>query len=243
MAEQAGAAVEQQRPGRRIPSFVHQRVRLTEGQQHAWERWWPGYGREVAQVVAAGPLDPGALFGRRAPVVLEIGPGTGESTVAMAAAEPEIDHLAVEVYEPGLARLLILMREAEVENLRLLRGDAVALLESSIPERSLAGIRIFFPDPWPKRRHHKRRLIQPEFVALAASRLVAGGTLHLATDWAHYADQMREVCDAERQLERDDRTGPDGWFPRPAWRPVTKFERRAVAEGRTVRDLLYRVRR
>jgi tRNA (guanine-N7-)-methyltransferase len=228
-------------PSRRhVTSFVHQRTRFTEGQAHAWERLWPVYGLDVGEVVSGEvPFDPVAWFGRRAPLVLEIGSGTGESTAAQAAAAPEIDHLAVEVFEPGLAQLLMRIDEAGLTNLRLLRGDAVDLLRERVPAGSVATIRIFFPDPWPKRRHHKRRLVQPGFVALAASRLVPGGVLHLATDWAHYAVQMRAVCTGEPLLENTASTD-DGWTPRPAGRPETKFERRARAEGRDVRDLVFR---
>jgi len=227
-------------PHRRVTSFVHQRNRLTEGQAHAWARLWPVYGADVADVLSGAlPYDPPAWFGRIAPLVLEIGSGTGESTAAQAAAAPEVDHLAVEVFEPGLAQLLMRVEEAGLTNLRLLRGDAVDLLRERVPSASLAAIRIFFPDPWPKRRHHKRRLVQPEFAALAASRLAPDGTLHLATDWADYAAQMHEVCTAEPLLENVT-TDPDGWTPRPPWRPITKFERRARAEGREVRDLLFR---
>lgn len=227
-------------PHREITSYVHHRARLTEGQQAAWERWWPEHGRDVADVLSGTESwDPPAWFGRTAPLVLEIGPGMGESTAALAAARPDVDHVAVEVFEPGLAQLLMRMADAGLTNLALLRGDAVALLRERVPEASLDGIRIFFPDPWPKRRHRKRRLVQPPFAALAASRLRPGGTLHMATDWADYADQMRRVADAEPLLEN---TAPGGWAPRPSWRPVTKFERRAHAEGREVRDLVYRRR-
>jgi len=163
---------------RSVTSFVHHRARLTDGQQAAWERWWPTRGHDVADLDYA----PTEWFGRDAPLILEIGSGMGETTAALAAAEPDVDHLAVEVFEPGIAALL--MRAAELANLVVLRGDAVALLTDQVPSASLAGIRIFFPDPWPKRRHHKRRLVQPRFVALAASRLRPGGTLHMATDWA-----------------------------------------------------------
>jgi tRNA (guanine-N7-)-methyltransferase len=227
-------------PHRRVTSFVHQRNRLTEGQAHAWERLWPVHGADVADVLSGAlAYDPPTWFGRTAPLVLEIGSGTGESTAAQAAAAPEADHLAVDVFEPGLAQLLMRVEEAGLTNLRLLRGDAVDLLRERVPHASLAAIRIFFPDPWPKRRHHKRRLVQPEFAALAASRLVPGGTMHLATDWADYAAEMRAVCSAEPLLENVS-TDPAGWTPRPPWRPVTKFERRALAEGREVRDLLFR---
>lgn len=235
--------VAEEAPHPPIPTFVHHRSRLTEGQQHAWERWWPERGRDVADILSgAESYDPPAWFGRTAPLVLEIGSGSGESTAAMAAAAPEVDHIAVEVYEPGLAQLLMRIVELGLTNVALLRGDAVALLRERVPPESLAGIRIFFPDPWPKRRHRKRRLIQREFVALAASRLEHGGFLHLATDWDDYAVQMRTVCDAEPALENAAADQPGGWLPRPEWRPETKFERRALREGRTVHDLLYRAR-
>ncbi|MEQ3554950.1 tRNA (guanosine(46)-N7)-methyltransferase TrmB [Pseudonocardia nematodicida] len=231
-------------PGTRIRSYVHQRVRLSEGQEAAWERLWPRLGGEVSDVLPGAcesSWDPHVAFGRSAPLVLEIGPGMGETTAALAVAEPGIDHLAVEVFEPGLAQLLMRVEQAGLTNQRVLRGDAVELLDRAIAPRSLDGLRIFFPDPWPKRRHHKRRLIQPDFVRLAVSRLVHGGRLHLATDWPHYAEQMRRVVTAEPALRPDDAfpVGPDGWQARPSWRPVTKFEDRAHAEGRPVRDLVY----
>jgi tRNA (guanine-N7-)-methyltransferase len=216
---------------RAVTSFVHHRARLTDGQRAAWDRWWPVRGHDVADLVnGALDYDPAAWFGRAAPLILEIGSGMGESTAALAAAEPDVDHLAVEVFEPGIAALL--MRATELTNLVVLRGDAVALLSEKVPEASLAGIRIFFPDPWPKRRHHKRRLVQPAFAALAVTRLRPGGTLHMATDWADYAEQMRAVADAEPRLV-------GGEVPRPPWRPVTKFEARARAEGRDVHDFVY----
>jgi len=227
----------------RITSFVHHRARLTEGQQRAWDRSWPVLGRDVADVVAGTvAYDPASWFGRAAPLVLEIGSGMGESTAALAAAAPGHDHLAVEVFEPGLAQLLMRAGELGLTNLALLRGDAVELLRTRVPPGSLAAVRIFFPDPWPKRKHRKRRLVQPEVAALVASRLAPGGTLHLATDWDDYATQMRTVCDEEHLLVNVAADAPGGWYPRPEWRPVTKFEQRAHLEGRTVHDLLYRRR-
>jgi tRNA (guanine-N7-)-methyltransferase len=224
---------------REITSFVHHRARLTEGQQAAWERWWPERGADVDEALdGTRPWDPPAWFGRSAPVVLEIGSGMGESTAALAAARPEVDHVAVEVFEPGLAALLMRMAELGLTNLTLLRGDAVRLLREAVPEGSLDGIRVFFPDPWPKRRHRKRRLVQAGFVALAASRLRSGGFLHLATDWEDYATQMLAVVRSESLLDG----AVDGFTPRPAWRPVSKFEQRARVEGRDVRELLLRKR-
>ena len=231
-------------PGSRIRSFVHQRNRLTPGQQHAWDAWWPEYGRDVDEVLAGGgPWDPHAGFGRTAPVLLEIGSGMGETTAALAAAEPDLDHVAVEVFEPGLAQLLMRIADAGLSNQRLLRGDAVDLLEHAVAPGSLDGVRVYFPDPWPKRRHHKRRLVQPDFVALAASRIRPGGTLHLATDWSDYAEEMRAVCAGVPALALQDESPPgSGFSRRPDWRPMTKFEARAVEEGRPVRDLLFTVR-
>ena len=163
----------------------------------------------------------------------------GESTAQLAAAAPEVDHLAVEVYKPGLAQLLLRAEHLELSNLRLLRGDAVVLLREHVRPGSLTGVRIFFPDPWPKKRHHKRRLVQPETIALIASRLAPGGYVHLATDWENYAEQMLEVCSAEPELRNRCAGEPGGWAPRPEWRPVTKFESRAHDEGREIRDLLF----
>lgn len=222
-------------PGREVPSFVHHRARLTEGQQAAWDRWWPERGGEVVDVVSGvRPWDPDAWFGRNAPLIVEIGSGMGETTAALAAARPELDHVAVEVFEPGIAQLLMRMAQAELTNLAVLRGDAVALLRAGVPEASLAGIRIFFPDPWPKRRHRKRRLVQPSFVALAASRLRVGGTLHLVTDWDDYATQMLAAVRSEAGLVN----AVESFAPRPTWRPLTKFENRAREEGREVHELI-----
>jgi tRNA (guanine-N7-)-methyltransferase len=238
--QQSGASTASDGSHQRVASFVRQRNRLTEGQAHAWDRLWPVWGLDVADVVSGQvPYDPPAWFGRRAPLVLEIGSGTGESTAVQAAAAPDVDHLAVEVFEPGLAQLLMRIDEAGLTNLRLLRGDAVDLLRERVPADSLTEVRIFFPDPWPKRRHHKRRLVQAAFVTLVASRLAPGGVLHLATDWAHYAAQMRAVCSGEPLLENAS-TAADAWTLRPEGRPETKFERRALAEGRDVRDLVFR---
>ncbi len=207
---------------------------MTVGQQRAWERQWTDIGRTVAEL-PSGPIDFAEWFGRPAPVLLEIGSGMGETTAQLAAAEPEVNYVAIEVYEAGLGQLMLRAERLGLENLRLLHGDAVIALTEHIAPDSLSGVRIFFPDPWPKKRHHKRRLVQPDFVKLVASRLAPGGILHLATDWEHYAEQMLEVCSAEPAL----RNRFDGWAPRPGWRPVTKFEQRADQEGRISRDLIF----
>jgi tRNA (guanine-N7-)-methyltransferase len=221
---------------RGIVSYTNRSERITAGQKRAWEQDWPRLGVTLDEL--DGPLDLTRWFGRAAPLVVEIGTGMGETTAALAAAAPSVNYLAVEVYRPGLAHLLMLASDLGLDNLRLLRGDAVTLLRDRLAPGSVHGIRVFFPDPWPKNRHHKRRLVQPSFVALAASRLAPGGTLHLATDWEHYADGMLAACLGEPSL-RNTAPAADGWTPRPPWRPVTKFEQRAIEEGRVVRDLLF----
>ncbi|MEU4801573.1 tRNA (guanosine(46)-N7)-methyltransferase TrmB [Actinosynnema sp. NPDC023587] len=207
---------------------------MTVGQERAWDRHWERLGREV-KALPAGPLDFAGWFDREAPVLLEIGSGMGETTSRLVAAAPELNYVAVEVYKPGLAQLLMRAEALGVTNLRVLRGDAVDLLTEHVAPDSLTGVRIFFPDPWPKKKHHKRRLVQPEFVRLLATRLRPGGTLHLATDWENYAEQMLAVCSAEPLL----RNRHADWAPRPDWRPVTKFEQRAVEEDRISHDLMF----
>ncbi len=223
-----------------------QRGRMTIGQQRAWGRAWDRWGADVG-VLPEGPLDTAGWCGRTAPVVLEIGSGMGESTASMALDAPDVDHLAVEIYQPGLAQSLLRIEQAGITNLRLVRGDAHTLLTEHIALGSLHAVRIYFPDPWPKKRHHKRRLVSPELVALVTSRLAPGGTLHLATDWESYAREMLAVCTAEPGLRNtavpsNDVPGDDvssGFAARPVWRPVTKFEQRAQDDGRAVRDLLF----
>ncbi|MDR2165633.1 MAG: tRNA (guanosine(46)-N7)-methyltransferase TrmB [Zoogloeaceae bacterium] len=184
---------------------------------------------------APGPLDLDALFGRAAPKILEIGCGMGETTARIAQAHPENDYLGVEVYAPGVGSLCGLVAEGGLTNVRVAFRDAVEVVRDMLPERSLAGIHVFFPDPWHKKRHHKRRLIQPPFVELLASRLGPGGYLHCATDWEEYAAQMLDVLGNEPRLRN---TAAD-YAPRPAWRPLTKFERRGIRLGHGVRDLVF----
>ena len=232
-------ASDQQVPFRRtVVSYVQRGERMTAGQQRAWDRHWARLGSDVTEL-PEGPLDVQSWFGRSAPVVLEIGSGMGETTAQLVAAQPDVNYLAVEVYKPGLAQLMLRAEKLEADNLRLLRGDAMVLLREHLAPESLDEVRIYFPDPWPKKRHHKRRLVQPETIALIASRLRRGGVLHLATDWENYAEQMLEVCEAEPELRNRHAGEPGGWAPRPDWRPVTKFENRAHDEGREIRDLIY----
>jgi tRNA (guanine-N7-)-methyltransferase len=200
-------------------------------------RLWPTWGVEID---GRTRLDVGELFGGL-PVVLEIGFGMGEATAEMAAADPHTGILATDVHTPGQGNLLRLAEERGLDNVRVANGDAHLLLREMLPPGSLAGIRIFFPDPWPKKRHHKRRLIQPDFVELAASRLAPGAVLHCATDWEPYAEHMLAVLGACPLLENA-APGGHGYAPRPAEaeRPVTRFERQGLAKGHVVRDLRFR---
>jgi tRNA (guanine-N7-)-methyltransferase len=225
-------------PPRRVTSFRSRRAALTEAQQEVWERLWPSIGRQARTDPAdpADSLDTGAWFGRRAPLVLEIGCGTGTSTLAMARSEPDIDVIAVEVYRRGLAQLLSAIDREGVPNIRLIRGDGMDVLENLVGPRSLTGVRVFFPDPWPKSRHHKRRLLQPATVALIADRLRPGGVLHVATDHAGYAAQIAEVGDAEPLLRR---VLPGEALPISADRPTTKYETKAQHAGSPVAEFLW----
>nr|WP_201754148.1 tRNA (guanosine(46)-N7)-methyltransferase TrmB [Micromonospora rubida] len=206
---------------------------MSERQVDDLDRLWSAYGLTITDDLAA-PVDLAALFGRRAPAVLEIGSGMGDATAEMAAADPNRDYLAVEVHTPGIANLLGLVERRGLGNVRIGQGDALELVEA-LPEGSLDAVHVFFPDPWPKSRHHKRRIIAPAHVALLRSRLAVGGTLHCATDWAEYAESMRGTLTADPGLL--DVHG--GYAPRPAHRPVTKFERRALTAGRPIFDLIH----
>lgn len=222
----------EQRPMARVVSFRSRRDALTPARQRAWDYWWPSLGADAG----TEPLDTHAWFGRQAPLVVEIGSGTGTATAAMAAAEPERDLLAIEVYRPGLAQLLQHCATAGVDNVRALRGDAVQVLAHQIRPASLAGVRVFFPDPWPKHKHHKRRLLQRPVVELIASRLLPGGVLHVATDHLPYAEHVAEVGDAEPMLRR---IGFDSPSTMLLERPVTKFEGRAERAGSAITELLW----
>lgn len=227
----------------RVTSFRARRSTISEKQQATWDRLWPQLGREARNAEGpAGVLDARAWFGRSAPLVLEIGCGTGTSTLAMAQAEPGIDVVAVEVYRRGLAQLLSAIDRAahepgssEVTNIRLIRGDGVDVLTHMFGPASLTGVRVFFPDPWPKARHHKRRLLQPATMALIADRLRTDGVLHVATDHADYAAHIGEVGDAEPRLRRARSAG----LPLSVVRPTTKYEGKAQRAGSTVNEFLW----
>jgi tRNA (guanine-N7-)-methyltransferase len=220
----------------RVTSFRTRRTTLSGAQHATWERLWPEVGKYAREGDGPAPLlDTDTWFGRSAPIVLEIGCGTGTSTLAMAQTEPDIDVVAAEVYKRGLAQLLSGIDRENVPNIRLIRGDGVDVLEYMFAPGSLTGVRVFFPDPWPKARHHKRRLLQPATMALIADRLRPGGVLHAATDHAGYAEHIAAVGDAEPRLRR---VSADDALPMSTDRPVTKYERKALA-GPVVTELLW----
>ena len=221
-------------PRRAIRSFVVRAGRMTVAQERAWTELWPRFGLETADA----PLDLAVVFGREAPRTLEIGFGNGESLVSLAAGHPERDFLGIEVHRPGVGHLLLRVEELGLQNLRVICRDAVEVLERCIDEATLDEVLLYFPDPWPKKRHHKRRIVQPGFVALVSSRLRPGGVFRMATDWQPYAEHMLEVAGACATL-RNDSIGGD-YVPRPASRPVTRFERRGQRLGHGVWDLAFR---
>lgn len=220
---------------RTVRSYVTRSGRATVAQQRAMQELWPHYGIEWSDA----PLDFERAFVRRAPLMMEIGFGAGEALLEFARQHPDINCIGVEVHRPGVGHLLLGVREAGIGNLRVMCHDAVEVLEQIAPA-SLDSIHIFFPDPWPKKRHHKRRLIQPPFASLLARALRPDGTLRLATDWEHYAMQMRDVLDASAAFENH--AGAAGFCARPDVRPKTRFEARGERLGHAVWDLEYRRR-
>ena len=221
-------------PRRTVKSFVLRQGRVSNAQQRAWDTLFPQFGIPFSDQL----LEARSVFGRTAPLILEIGSGMGETSVAIAKAHRENDYIAIEVHLPGVGSLLRAIAEEGLANLRVIRHDAVDVLEKMIPDASLAGLHIFFPDPWPKKRHNKRRFVQPPLVALMARKLAPGGYIHLATDWQPYAEHMLEVLSAEPLLENPSA----GYAPRPAYRPQTKFEARGLRLGHGVWDLVVRRR-
>ncbi len=219
---------------RHIRSFVLRAGRLSPGQARAIDELWASYGVDHQPT----RLDAAAVFGRNAPLVLEIGFGMGNTTAEIAAARPDLNFLAIDVHPPGVGNLLKLIEAGGLTNLRVMRHDAVEVVRDMLAPDSLQGVHIYFPDPWPKARHHKRRLLQPPFVHLLSSRLAPEGYFHCATDWEHYAAQMLEVLGAEPMLSNT----AAGYAERPDWRPPTKFENRGLRLGHGVWDLLFRRR-
>ena len=215
---------------RTIRSFVRRAGRMTVSQERALVELWPTFGIEFAE----DKQDFDKVFGRRAKRILEIGFGNGESLVDAAARNPDKDFIGIEVHEPGIGHCLILARQASISNLRIIGHDAIEVLRYQVTEGSLERINLFFPDPWPKKRHHKRRILQPAFLELAASRLQPGGTLHIATDWSDYAEHIDELFTGSALFRLDERREHAGGYPPD--RVTTKFERRGLEKGHRIRD-------
>jgi len=213
---------------RPIRSFVRRAGRLTPAQERALERLWPVYGIEFSDA----ELDFVGIFGRRAPLALEIGFGNGELLAAMAAARPDADFVGIEVHEPGVGHCLLELEKRTLTNVLLIRHDAIEVLTRQVPDAALNQVMLFFPDPWPKKRHHKRRIVQPEFVALLARKIVSGGTFHVATDWMNYAEHIEVTVDVSPEFE----AVGDGEIERPE----TKFELRGKRLGHAIWEQLYR---
>ncbi|MEM6052431.1 tRNA (guanosine(46)-N7)-methyltransferase TrmB [Erwinia sp. P7711] len=221
------------RPMRRIRSFVRRQGRLTKGQQHALDNYWPVMGVEYQPEA----VDLVSLFGREAPVVLEIGFGMGASLVTMAENNPQQNFLGIEVHSPGVGACLSSAHEAGVENLRVMCHDAVDVLDKMIPDNSLRMVQLFFPDPWHKARHNKRRIVQAPFAELVMRKLKLGGVFHMATDWEAYAEHMLEVMSSIAGYKNQSET--QNYVPRPESRPLTKFEQRGQRLGHGVWDLMF----
>ncbi|BDY03545.1 tRNA (guanosine(46)-N7)-methyltransferase TrmB [Ferrimonas sp. YFM] len=217
---------------RKIRSYVKREGRMTKGQARAMEVYWPTMGLEHDM----GRIDLAQVFGREAPVVLEIGFGMGKSLVEMAAAEPEKNFIGIEVHGPGVGACLMYAEELGVTNLRVFEHDAVEILADCIPDASLDRVQLYFPDPWHKKRHHKRRIVQPEFIESVRNKLKMGGVFHMATDWEHYAEHMLEEMSEAPGFTN---TAEKDFVPRPDFRPLTKFEARGQRLGHGVWDLIF----
>jgi tRNA (guanine-N7-)-methyltransferase len=217
---------------RPIRSYVLRQGRVSNAQRRAHDTLLPQFGITYTPQV----IDLNQAFGRSAPKILEIGFGMGETTVTIAAAHPQNDYLGIEVHTPGVGSLLKLIEEHGISNVRIIQHDAVEVLQQMIGPNTFDGVHVFFPDPWPKKRHHKRRLLQAEFVALLASRMKSGAYLHVATDWQEYAEQVLAVLSSEPMLINT----ADGYAPRPDYRPLTKFEQRGLKLGHGVWDIVFR---
>ncbi len=218
---------------RKIRSFVRREGRITKGQQRALDTLFPCFGIEAGE----GLLDLNQIFGRDVSKVLEIGFGNGDSLASMASASPDKDYLGIEVHRPGVGNLLLQIEKRQLTNVRVICDDAVEVLKHRITDNSLNAVHIFFPDPWQKKKHHKRRLVQTEFINLLTSKLKMGGVIHLATDWEDYAIQMMEVMSHAQGFKN--LAGEGDYSQRPDYRPLTKFEQRGQRLGHGVRDLLF----
>jgi len=220
-------------PANRIRSFIRRQGRITQGQQLALDNHWDKY-----------CLDPNAdydfsqVFGRTAPLIVEIGFGSGDSLAKMAAANPDKDYIGIEVHRPGVGHLMLLLDQLGLTNVRIYCHDAIEIIERKVADNSLAGVHLFFPDPWPKKKHHKRRIVRPSFVELLTRKLQPGGYFHAATDWQNYAENMLEVLSADSGISNTSDTGD--YCERPEYRPLTKFEQRGIRLGHGVWDLVFR---
>ncbi len=218
---------------RKIRSFIRRQGRITPGQQAALERHWDDYCLNPGQ-----PLNPREVFNRDAPLTLEIGFGNGDCLAQMAAANPEKNYIGIEVHKPGVGHLIVQLKQQQLTNVRIYCHDAIEILEHCIADNSLSAIHLFFADPWPKKKHHKRRIVQPEFVNLITRKLISGGYFHAATDWEHYAEWMLTVLSANDRLTNINPL--NSYSERPEHRPLTKFEQRGLRLGHGVWDLIFR---
>jgi tRNA (guanine-N7-)-methyltransferase len=218
----------------RIKSFVQRIGRMTDAQRAALDNFWDKYCLDHEQV-----CDFAVVFDRQAPVIVEIGFGNGESLAQTAANNPDKDYIGIEVHKPGVGNLLAQLERQGITNVRVFYHDAIEVLEKCIPEHSLAGVHLFFPDPWHKRKHHKRRIVRPSFVKLIAQKLQAGAYFHAATDWQHYAVHMLKILTAAESFKNQSVAEQNGYCPRPDYRPLTKFEQRGLRLGHGVWDLLF----
>ena len=217
----------------RIRSFIRRQGRVTPGQQLALDNCWVKYCLDPKV-----DYDFSKVFGRDAPLVVEIGFGNGESLAKMAAANPDTDYIGIEVHRPGVGHLMLLLDQQGLSNVRIYSHDAIEIIEHKIADNSLAGLHLFFPDPWPKKKHHKRRIVRPDFVELLVRKLKAGGYFHAATDWQNYAEAMLAILSAVPRLNNISPTGD--YCERPEYRPLTKFEQRGIRLGHGVWDLIFR---
>lgn len=218
---------------RRIRSFVKREGRLTKGQQRALDELFPVYGLSMQHT----PVNLDEIFQRQAPRILEIGFGTGSSLAEMAASNPEKDYIGIEVHRPGVGNLLLQIEKLGMTNLRVINDDGVEVLKNMIADNSLDAVYLFFADPWHKKRHHKRRIVQNEFVQLIRQKLKQHGVFHMATDWENYAEHMMDVMNSSEGFENT--AGKNRFVPRPDYRPLTKFEQRGQRLGHDVWDLIF----
>ncbi|MFW5442842.1 MAG: tRNA (guanosine(46)-N7)-methyltransferase TrmB [Methylococcaceae bacterium] len=220
-------------PHPRILSYILRQSRPTAGQQNALDNLWDKYGLNPEQT-----YDYAKVFGREAPLIVEIGFGDGSSLAEMAEANPEINYLGIEVHRPGVGHLILLLEQKNINNVRVYHHDAIEILEQKIPDNMLAGVHLFFPDPWQKRRHHKRRIVRPSFIDLLNKKLSSGGYFHAATDWEHYAKEMLTILSSAKGLINSSIN--NSYCKRPDYRPLTKFETRGLRLGHGVWDLIFK---